>query len=415
MNKIYKKLHELMQSKNISFRILEEKTGIPKSAIQRYVSGETTNIPIDRLQILAKALNVSPEMILGWANKGDIIEDIFTNLIEILDIRFSLQRINFYFLLKSICIYKGSDLFELFYSYYDYLKFYIENNEYKLPFTYSFHNILLRFRDFFVGGIELSDEEIRYFIFSQARFSFDIDEKFSRDESLQDSGFIYTLDDVISKCDNKEYGSILPIDLLIDYERDIYLMKTSKISNKNLINSSLDKIRLLQIELDDYGVEKFEFSFVDFINLKFPKNGFPKNDILSSVIQVYSHIPSGIPFEEIETFLEEIEIPNWLSKKRDLFGLKIVGDSMNKVLPNGCIAVLQKISILENGDIGLILVNENDATLKKFYNLTDSIVLEPRSYNPEHKPIILKNGQETFLPIAKLLWYCASREFLNEK
>ena len=41
-------------------------TGIPKSALQRYATGETEKIPINRLQIIAKALNVSAEYLMGW-------------------------------------------------------------------------------------------------------------------------------------------------------------------------------------------------------------------------------------------------------------------------------------------------------------------------------------------------------------
>lgn len=132
---------------------------------------------------------------------------------------------------------------------------------------------------------------------------------------------------------------------------------------------------------------------------------------LTSTIHVYGHIPAGTPFEAIQDILDEVSIPEWLSKKKDLFGLKVVGDSMNRALPDRCIAVLQKTNVLENGEIGAILVNGYDATIKKFFKLTDSIVLEPLSFNPDHKPIIIENGQETVVPIGKLLWYCTPRNF----
>ena len=136
-----------------------------------------------------------------------------------------------------------------------------------------------------------------------------------------------------------------------------------------------------------------------------------KLNIMSLSVPVYGHIPAGTPLEAIQDLLEEVSIPEWLAKKKDLFGLKVVGDSMNKVLPDGCIAILQKSSSLENGEIGAILVNGYNATIKKFFKLTDSIVLEPLSFNPDHKPIIIENGQETVSPIGKLLWYCAPRDF----
>lgn len=60
------RLLDAMRSKKISYRELSEMTGIPKSAIQRYTSGETDKIPIDRVILMAQALNVDPAYIMGW-------------------------------------------------------------------------------------------------------------------------------------------------------------------------------------------------------------------------------------------------------------------------------------------------------------------------------------------------------------
>ena len=55
-----------MQDKQISIRELSDLTGIPKSAIQRYTSGETEKIPIDRMKLMAKALGIDPAHVMGW-------------------------------------------------------------------------------------------------------------------------------------------------------------------------------------------------------------------------------------------------------------------------------------------------------------------------------------------------------------
>ena len=41
-------------------------TGVPKSTLQRYATGETTAIPLDRLETIAKATSVSPAYLMGW-------------------------------------------------------------------------------------------------------------------------------------------------------------------------------------------------------------------------------------------------------------------------------------------------------------------------------------------------------------
>ena len=55
-----KRLHELIEEKHITYTEMERLTGVPKSAIQRYASGETKKIPLDRIFRIAQALGVSP-------------------------------------------------------------------------------------------------------------------------------------------------------------------------------------------------------------------------------------------------------------------------------------------------------------------------------------------------------------------
>lgn len=50
----------------ISYGELANNTGIPKSAVHRYVIGETEKIPLDRVEKISKYLHVRPEYLLGW-------------------------------------------------------------------------------------------------------------------------------------------------------------------------------------------------------------------------------------------------------------------------------------------------------------------------------------------------------------
>lgn len=50
----------------LSYAELSKCTNIPKSALQRYAVGETKNIPIDRIEAIAKATNVSAKYLLCW-------------------------------------------------------------------------------------------------------------------------------------------------------------------------------------------------------------------------------------------------------------------------------------------------------------------------------------------------------------
>lgn len=127
-------------------------------------------------------------------------------------------------------------------------------------------------------------------------------------------------------------------------------------------------------------------------------------------VPLYGKIPAGTPFEAVENDLGEFDVPPWLAKKDNLFGLIVAGDSMSRVIPDGYIAVLQKTTYLENGEIGAILVNGSDATLKKFFRLTDYVVLEPLSYNPEHKLLMISKDEPEVQILGKLVWACAAHE-----
>lgn len=138
-----------------------------------------------------------------------------------------------------------------------------------------------------------------------------------------------------------------------------------------------------------------------------PSNIITSFKTMTHTVPVYGRIPAGTPFEAIQERLEDIEVPNRFKKKKGLFGLKIVGDSMNRVIPDGAIAIFQQTCELNQGDIGAIMVNGDDATVKHFYKLRDACVLEPDSFNENHKPIVIdgKNGPEVRI-IGKFIWYC---------
>ena len=135
------------------------------------------------------------------------------------------------------------------------------------------------------------------------------------------------------------------------------------------------------------------------------------NNVMSNTTNVIGVVPAGVPIEAIEDIIGEIEYPSRFANK-EVFALQIKGDSMNKVLPDGCIGLFEKTSTLENGEIGAIMVNGYDATVKKFYCLTDSYVLEPLSFNPDYQPIVIKDGTDPVSIVGKLLWYCSKESLM---
>ena len=70
MSEISNRIRSAIKASGLSHRELENKTGIPHSAIQRYAAGTTDRIPISRLEKLAAALGTTAEYLLGWEAKA---------------------------------------------------------------------------------------------------------------------------------------------------------------------------------------------------------------------------------------------------------------------------------------------------------------------------------------------------------
>lgn len=62
-----------MSEKNVSYGELSSMTGIPKSALQRYATGATEKIPLPRVELIAKALNISAAYLMGWEDSSETI------------------------------------------------------------------------------------------------------------------------------------------------------------------------------------------------------------------------------------------------------------------------------------------------------------------------------------------------------
>lgn len=105
-------------------------------------------------------------------------------------------------------------------------------------------------------------------------------------------------------------------------------------------------------------------------------------------IPVYGQISAGLPNWAEECLEGYLPVdPNMMNiiNPEECFFLRINGESMNKVIRNGAYALIRKQDIVENGEIAAVLVNGDSATIKKFTQHGDVIVLEPMSDNPNYQ------------------------------
>lgn len=69
------RIKELIEQSGKTYQELEKITKIKKSSLQRYASGVTTKIPLDVIEKLSVAFNVSQEYLMGWENTSAATEE----------------------------------------------------------------------------------------------------------------------------------------------------------------------------------------------------------------------------------------------------------------------------------------------------------------------------------------------------
>lgn len=108
-------------------------------------------------------------------------------------------------------------------------------------------------------------------------------------------------------------------------------------------------------------------------------------------VPVIGTIAAGRPIEAIEVPDDVVEI----AKDRrfqdgELYALRVKGNSMiGDGIFDGDIAIIKKQEWAENGDTAVAIIDDNEATLKRYYKEKGGIRLQPA--NPVFEPIFRKN------------------------
>ena len=112
-----------------------------------------------------------------------------------------------------------------------------------------------------------------------------------------------------------------------------------------------------------------------------------------NMVAVLGVVRGGKPIDAIEQVLGYEHVFYDDGKYSDCFYLEVVGDSMKdkRILPGDLIYV-HKQSYLENGDIGVILLDNNEATVKQVFFRNDKMILQPA--NDNYQPLVLDHSEQ---------------------
>lgn len=183
---------------------------------------------------------------------------------------------------------------------------------------------------------------------------------------------------------------------------------------RNLTNASIDNVikicRVLGIDVESLinqrngVVTEKKTSYITKPTISLPLYGDIAAGALSTVEPV------------TKDNVEYITLPkNMLGKyanRRDLFTLKVNGESMNKVIPNGAYVVCKPIEIeeLKEDDI-VIFSHDNEYSMKRFRRDEENhlLIFSPESTDRKYHDIVIPYDTMNDLKIyAKVIWYAVT-------
>jgi repressor LexA len=122
----------------------------------------------------------------------------------------------------------------------------------------------------------------------------------------------------------------------------------------------------------------------------------PSSDLLpdrseTTPIPVVGQVAAGLPLLAEENIVEMRPVSRKLLRGAGQhFLLEVVGDSMNAAgIQDGDLVLVRQQVTAEPG-MKVVALIDDEATVKVFRPAGDVVVLEPRSTNPKHKPIIVE-------------------------
>ena len=105
---------------------------------------------------------------------------------------------------------------------------------------------------------------------------------------------------------------------------------------------------------------------------------------------------------------EEIQVPEAVVQMHpSAFILRVEGDCMNRIIPEGCHVAVDASATPQNGSIVVVENEQYEHIMRKYYRGSSVIVLSPDSFNAAYEDIVI-SGDETLNLVGVVVWWQAS-------
>ena len=180
-------------------------------------------------------------------------------------------------------------------------------------------------------------------------------------------------------CDRQRYSpTIAELATRIGISRSTVFEHLGELQRKGLLSTSQGKARSLRLTSPGRGLLE---------NLDAAES--EPADWQSGGVPLLGQIAAGLPREAVEN-VECLSLESCFGLGGDLFALEVSGDSMiEENIEPGDYVICRRTNIADDGDLVVALVDEDEATLKRFYRERDHIRLEPANAN--YRPVCTTN------------------------
>lgn len=161
--------------------------------------------------------------------------------------------------------------------------------------------------------------------------------------------------------------------------------------NKSAVSTWCNGTRLPRMDKVDALTKYFGIRRSDLIEDK------SESKIKPATIPVLGSVPAGIPIEAIQDIIDYEEIDAATAAKVEYFALQVKGSSMEPRIREGDIVIVRKQDDVESGEIAIVMVNGDNATIKRLLKYEDGIRLMPT--NPAYEPLYFTNDEILEKPV----------------
>lgn len=125
-------------------------------------------------------------------------------------------------------------------------------------------------------------------------------------------------------------------------------------------------------------------------------------------LRTLGKVHAGVMDDDAMCDDEEIQVPERVVLAYpDAFLLRVEGNCMDRVIPEGSHVVVAPHKVPTNGSIVVIRDDTYEAIMRRYYKGSSALMLSPDSYEEEYQDIIVHDGQEITL-IGVVVWWQAS-------